>query len=245
MTFKLKTSFFVSFAILFLASCTMEKRQHSYGYHIEWNGHDIEKTKNINSEIKENSDVLTQEYNSNDITLTASTSNEIYFEKEALIKPLFKIEKSKNLTHNNNKNQNEPCDVITFKDGSEKEVKIIEVSTSEVKYKRCNDPNSPIYSVSKDKVLSLKYPNGDKDIFNDKQAQSETSSEGKSQLIALLLCIFLGGLGIHRFYLGHHVMGVIYLLTGGLCGIGWLIDMFLILTGGLKPKNGDDYNPKL
>ena len=173
-----------------LASCTMEKRQHSYGYHIEWNGHDIAKRKSINSEIKDNSDVLIQECNSNDITLSASVSNEIYFENEALIKPIFKIEKFKSVTYSNNKKQNEPCDVITFKDGSEKEVKVIEVSTAEIKYKRCNDSNSPIYSVSKDKVFSLKYPNGEKDLFNDYKAQSETSSEGKSQLIALLLCIF-------------------------------------------------------
>ena len=62
MTFKLKTSFFISFAILLLASCTMEKRQHSFGYHIEWNGHDQAKTQNINSEINDNSVVLIQEY---------------------------------------------------------------------------------------------------------------------------------------------------------------------------------------
>jgi TM2 domain-containing membrane protein YozV len=244
MIVNLKTSFCISFAILLFASCTMEKRQHSFGYHIEWNGHDHAKKHNINSEINDNSVVLIQEFNSNDITLSASTSNEIYFENEALIKPIFKIEKSKSLIHNKNTKQNEPCDIITFKDGSEKEVKVIEVSTSEIKYKRCNDSNSPIYSVSKDKVFSLKYPNGEKDLFNNYKAQSETSSEGKSQLIALLLCIFLGGFGIHRFYLGHPVMGVIYLLTAGLCGVGWLIDIILILTGDLKPKDGD-YDSKL
>ena len=244
MTFKLKSSFFISFVILLLASCTIEKRQHSFGYHIEWNGHDFAKTQNINSEIKDNPVVLVQEYNSNDITLSASTTNEIYFENKGLIKPILKIKKSKGLTHNNNKKENEPCDIITFKDGSEKEVKVIEVSKSEIKYKRCNDPSSPIYLVSKDNVFSLKYPNGEKDIFNDKKSQSETSNEGQSQLIALLLCIFLGGIGIHRFYLGYHVMGVIYLLTGGLCGVGWLIDIFLIITGNLKPKNGK-YNSNL
>ena len=244
MTFKLKSSFFISFAILLLASCTIEKRQHSFGYYVEWNGHDFAKTQNINSETEDNSVVLVQECNSNDITLSASTTNEIYFENKGLIKPILKIEKSKGLTHNNNKKENEPCDIITFKDGSEKEVKVIEVSQSEIKYKRCNDPSSPIYSVSKDNVFSLKYPNGEKDIFNEKKTQSETSNEGQSQLIALLLCIFLGGIGIHRFYLGYHVMGVIYLLTAGLCGVGWLIDIFLILTGNLKPKNGK-YNSNL
>ncbi|MBU6158598.1 MAG: TM2 domain-containing protein [Bacteroidetes bacterium] len=67
---------------------------------------------------------------------------------------------------------------------------------------------------------------------------SPNSSDGKSQLIALLLVIFVGGLGIHRFYLGYTWQGVIQLLTAGGCGIWALIDLIRIITGDLKPKNG-------
>jgi TM2 domain-containing membrane protein YozV len=63
--------------------------------------------------------------------------------------------------------------------------------------------------------------------------------EGKSQLIALILCIFVGVLGIHRFYLGYTKEGVIQLLTAGGCGIWSLIDLVRIITGDLKPKDGD------
>lgn len=63
--------------------------------------------------------------------------------------------------------------------------------------------------------------------------------EGKSQLIALILCIFVGVLGIHRFYLGYTMEGVIQLLTAGGCGIWSLIDLVRIITGDLKPKDGD------
>ncbi|MSP57974.1 MAG: TM2 domain-containing protein [Flavobacteriaceae bacterium] len=67
-----------------------------------------------------------------------------------------------------------------------------------------------------------------------------TSTTGdRSLIVAVLLWFFLGLLGIHRFYIGHIGMGVLYLLTGGLCGIGWLIDGILFLTGGLKPRNGN------
>ena len=62
---------------------------------------------------------------------------------------------------------------------------------------------------------------------------------GKSQLIAALLCFFLGGLGIHRFYLGYTWQGVVQLLTGGGCGLWALIDFIRILTGDLKPKSGN------
>lgn len=61
---------------------------------------------------------------------------------------------------------------------------------------------------------------------------------GKSQLIALLLVIFVGGLGIHRFYLGYTWQGVVQLLTAGGCGIWWLIDLIRIITGDLGPKGG-------
>jgi TM2 domain-containing membrane protein YozV len=61
---------------------------------------------------------------------------------------------------------------------------------------------------------------------------------GKSQLVALLLCAFLGGLGIHRFYLGYIWQGVVQLLTAGGCGIWALIDFIRIITGSLQPKDG-------
>ena len=76
------------------------------------------------------------------------------------------------------------------------------------------------------------------------KSPAEAPSGGKSQLIALLLCFFLGGLGIHRFYLGYTTIGIIQLLTAGGCGIWALIDLIRIITGDLKPKDGD-YTEKL
>ena len=37
-----------------------------------------------------------------------------------------------------------------------------------------------------------------------------------------------GFFGAHRFYYGHQITGTIWFFTGGLCGIGWLVDVFLI-----------------
>jgi len=69
-------------------------------------------------------------------------------------------------------------------------------------------------------------------------------NSGKSQLVALLLVLFVGVLGIHRFYLGYTGIGIIQLLTGGGCGIWALIDLIMIITGDLKPKDGE-YTTKL
>lgn len=38
---------------------------------------------------------------------------------------------------------------------------------------------------------------------------------------------FFGFLGFHRFYLGHYGMGLLYLFTGGLFGIGAIVDLFI------------------
>ena len=54
--------------------------------------------------------------------------------------------------------------------------------------------------------------------------------------IGWLLLTFLGAFGIHRFYLGKIVTGVIYLLTGGLFLIGVLYD-FLTLNDQISERN--------
>lgn len=61
----------------------------------------------------------------------------------------------------------------------------------------------------------------------------------KKKSTALILSIFLGELGIDRFYLGYTGMGILKLLTGGGFGIIWIIDLIRIATGSLKPKGGD------
>jgi TM2 domain-containing membrane protein YozV len=50
----------------------------------------------------------------------------------------------------------------------------------------------------------------------------------RSKGVAFLLWLFLGLLGAHRFYLGKIGTGILYLLTGGVFGIGWVIDLFTL-----------------
>lgn len=58
-------------------------------------------------------------------------------------------------------------------------------------------------------------------------------------LTVLLLCFFIGGLGVHSFYTKKTGIGVAQLLTLGGCGIWALIDFIMILTGGFRDGNGN------
>ena len=51
----------------------------------------------------------------------------------------------------------------------------------------------------------------------------------KNKWVAFLLCLFLGYIGAHKFYEGRIGMGILYLLTVGLFGIGWFIDCIILL----------------
>jgi hypothetical protein len=62
--------------------------------------------------------------------------------------------------------------------------------------------------------------------------------DSKDWLVALLLSIFLGQLGVDRFYMGYIGLGVLKLLTGGGCGIWWLVDVIMIATDSLKDAKG-------
>lgn len=57
-------------------------------------------------------------------------------------------------------------------------------------------------------------------------------------LIALLLCIFLGYLGLHRFYVGKVGTGILWLLTGGFFGIGIAIDFLMLVCGLFRDGDG-------
>ena len=49
-----------------------------------------------------------------------------------------------------------------------------------------------------------------------------------SKVVGYLLWFFLGFVGAHRFYYGKPISGIVWFLTLGLLGIGWIVDAFLI-----------------
>ncbi|XVU27087.1 TM2 domain-containing protein [Actinoplanes sp. CA-054009] len=68
--------------------------------------------------------------------------------------------------------------------------------------------------------------------------QAPAATGSKSFIAALLLCFFLGTLGVHRFYVGKVGTGILMLITLGGFGIWTLIDFIMIAVGKFSDKQG-------
>lgn len=55
---------------------------------------------------------------------------------------------------------------------------------------------------------------------------------------AILLCFFLGGFGVHRFYVGKVGTGLLQLVTLGGLGLWTMIDFIVLVTGNFKDGQG-------
>ncbi len=83
-------------------------------------------------------------------------------------------------------------------------------------------------------------------VQTNNKIKSESSGAGKSWVVTLLLCLFLGSVGAHRFYtknIGSAVAQLLMTLTVFLwpiSGIWAFIDLIIILCGNFTTKDGEE-----
>ena len=253
----------------------IQKRKYNKGYHFKKRIEINRNNKNINYDKIGNlfvDQIMNSKQDSNGQGIDLASSKEINFSKsdelEQLIKRYIKNNHIEISNYNFNKISKQviknisivnslitECDELIMMDGTEISAKILEITTDEIKYKNCDNLEGPIFTKSLSSVFKIKYSNGTSQVIKNSQEEGTNNNDDifamgledgeKSQSIALGLWFFFGILGVHRFYLGHNGIGILYLLTGSLCGIGWIIDGIQFLTGKLKPADGKDYGEKI
>jgi hypothetical protein len=234
----LKFLFLYILGSFLISSCSITKRHYLNGYHVEW--------KNIKKNVEYNKpdalqfdEVLQTAYPFIEEEITASVFTEAISQDASIkgseLSSISFIAKKKI----------QECDKMLLLNGDEINVKVLEIGLAEIKYKNCNNLSGPIISIAKQNVFMITYANGIREVItkpNQERATKATEArkyvESKDQLVALLLALFVGFMGIHRFYLGYTAIGIIQLMTFGGLGIWSFIDLIRIITGDLEPARG-------
>jgi hypothetical protein len=176
--------------ILLVVGCSVQKRHYMKGYYVKHHTKvesnqlakakiKSEEVKTENIEIEKVNQVLQTEEKVEEL---ASINSEILINSN---KPLLILD--------------ECGDLITLKNGDEIKAKVIEVTLNEIKYKKCDNLDGPIYTVAKKDVFSIKYANGTKDIIKEEvntqpKTSTSTADEKKIHWGALvgLICSLIG-----------------------------------------------------
>ncbi len=85
------------------------------------------------------------------------------------------------------------------------------------------------YSGQPNIIINNENSNNNTNHTNNNNNVYHNGMREKNKWISFLLCLFVGFWGIHRFYEGKIGTGILYIFTGGLLGIGVLVDLILIL----------------
>ena len=222
---KLSLLTLIALTVVFLDSCTTIKKRYSSGYTVVWNQKSKSKKLNVPVDLSSDKNKVIKIEEAKTAIPNASisvVSNAV--ETEEVLSPRFK-------------NVYETLEIENTVASNDESFHSSDLTTKWIKIS-----NDNIKSDSKE--IESKIKNSQNEKKSIKKMKSSSQGEGdKSWVVALILCFFIGVLGIHRFYLGYTGLGVLYLLTGGLCGIGVLVDFIMLLTGSLKPKKGN-FNDK-
>ncbi len=167
----MKTSLVVFLVLLgfIFSNCTLKKRSYTRGYYVDWAFH-----KSTNNKPKTKVEVLSLkkempiEQASTNTELQKESESEIWVNHQATFsiktKAIYKLD--------------EPCsDLLTLRNGDEINVKIIELTDNLVKYKRCDNIDGPLISISKSKVFSIEYKNGTKEVFKESEVAPPTNAQ--------------------------------------------------------------------
>lgn len=256
MKIDLRISVLFLLLIGFLSACTVQKRVYRKGYTVDWSTR-----KTVSEKTSEKEVVLSKKEEKQRFDITPETKVSQADKEQQLVEapaenklllPVLSVDVKTDLKKT--KKERIPdlihCDTVRKTNGEILEVNIVSENAKEIIYKLCGKENSSKFFMSKNEIQTISYHDGRITEINEpelegneKQGNKNSSGSGdRSQILALVLVILVGGFGVHRFYLGYYALGVLYFITGGFCLIGVLVDIILILLGELQPKEGSYYD---
>lgn len=156
-------------AILILAtfliqSCAIQKRHYRNGYDITF------KTSKKNSAKKNDVEKL------NRIETThASLESDIQTNHQMIASSNQDMRSIVLAPTQTNTQNDESCDVIYFRNNKVVSAKVVEISSTDIKYKRCDNLDGPLIVVDKNSVKSILYKNGDTETFTENYPVKQTS----------------------------------------------------------------------
>jgi hypothetical protein len=172
--------------IILLTDCSITKRRYLSGYKIQWNFKIKEATVDSKKKLEEsNAGLSPQKEINNDEYLASTAYNSLDFfctkYNENTIKGTRTNFKKKNDCYPlSNPRHQETCgDIITLKNGDEILAKVIEINTTEIKYKRCDNLEGPLNVIRKSEVFSIKYSNGTKEIIKNVESGYNNNLENR------------------------------------------------------------------
>ncbi|MCR4790558.1 MAG: TM2 domain-containing protein [Treponemataceae bacterium] len=104
------------------------------------------------------------------------------------------------------------------------------IPTSAVLCTACGRQVEELKGASSNQAQPTIVINNDNNNVNTNINGGVASGKAKDKVVAILLCLFLGYLGAHRFYEGKIGTGILWLLTFGLGGVGIIVDLIILCT---------------
>ena len=158
-------------------NCAVQKRKYQKGYHVVWHksqNHTVGQKKVVSKD--KTSQIQETEK-------TVQSPKQITEPSPDLVSSADKRLSFIELNRQNHLNKKDgPCDELIFRDGTESKAKVIEITPTEIKYKKCDNLEGPTYVAKKAEVFMIKYANGSKEVFKETVAD-ETKTDKKNKTI--------------------------------------------------------------
>ncbi len=161
--------------LFILFSCSVQKRKYQKGFYVSSSRAKTQSKKNTTEPVAVKKEKTKEKYTPVVTEQETETKPQVEASADLSLKPLKLKEKTIFSLQ-----KDDPCDLITLKNGEEVSVKVLEITSIEVKYKKCDAPDGPLYVVKKSDVFMIKYANGTKEVLKSSEEPKNSQSNSSS-----------------------------------------------------------------